>query len=107
MHYRVVLSPEAEAQLQALRRHIAKAAGRDVAARYTRAIVDFCRTLSTFPHRGTKRDDVQRGFRTVGFRRRATIVFSVGDDLVTVVGVYYGGQDFEAALRDDEPPAGG
>jgi len=40
--------------------------------------------------------------RTIGFRRRATIAFSADDRMVTILGVFYGGQDYEAALRQPE-----
>ena len=51
MSYRVVFSPEAEEQLAALYGHIAEAASPDIAARYTEAIVSYCESLHTFPHR--------------------------------------------------------
>jgi plasmid stabilization system protein ParE len=53
MSYRVVFSPEAEEQLAALYGYIAAAASPDIAARYTEAIVSYCESLRTFPHRGT------------------------------------------------------
>jgi len=38
--------------------------------------------------------------RTVGFERRATIVFRVEKDAVDIVRILYGGRDLEMALRD-------
>jgi toxin ParE1/3/4 len=43
------------------------------------------------------------GLRTIGFRHRVTIAFAVEAETVTIIGVFYGGQDFEAALETDEP----
>jgi len=37
--------------------------------------------------------------RTLGFRRRVTIAYVVEPAQVLVLGVYYGGQDFETILR--------
>jgi hypothetical protein len=54
------------------------------------------------PTRGTRRDDIRAGLRTVGYRRQATIAFAMSDDTVNILGVYYGGRDYEADLRDDE-----
>jgi hypothetical protein len=34
--------------------------------------------------------------------RRVTILFEVAGSTVSIIGVYYGGQDYEADLRDDE-----
>ena len=53
MSCRVVFSPEAEKQLVALYSYIAAAASPDIAAGYTEAIVSYCESLCTFPHRGT------------------------------------------------------
>lgn len=73
MSFRVVFTPEAEEQLLDLYRYIAKAASPDIAARYTDAIVSYCESLRTFPHRGTKRDDVRPGLRVTNYRKRAVI----------------------------------
>lgn len=37
---------------------------------------------------------------------RAVIAFDVDEELVSIIGVFYGGQNFEAALQDgpDESP---
>jgi hypothetical protein len=39
--------------------------------------------------------------RTIGLRRRVTIAFVVEPGAVLVVGVFYGGQDFESVLKGD------
>jgi toxin ParE1/3/4 len=44
------------------------------------------------------RDDIRPGLRVVGFERRVTIAFAVGEAGVTIVRVFYGGQDWEEAL---------
>ena len=102
MAYRVVFSDRAEAQLVKLHKDIAEKASPAIGERYTAAIVKYCLAFSTFPHRGTRRDDIWPGLRTVGYRRSATIAFEVLDDTVNIHGVYYGGQDYEADLREDE-----
>jgi plasmid stabilization system protein ParE len=57
-----------------------------------------CDSLKTFPNRGTQRDDIRPGLRVFGFRRRVAITFDVTDDLVTILGIFYGGQRFEDAF---------
>lgn len=101
MSYRVVFTPEAEEQLAALYGYIAVAASPDIAARYTAAIVSCCESLCTFPHRGTMRDDVRAGLRVANYKKRAVIAFAVDAELVSIVGVFYGGQDYETILSDD------
>ena len=101
MTYHVVFSPEAESQLVALYFHIAEAASPEIAAKYTEDIVDECESLRTLPHRGTRRDYVRAGLRTLGFRRRITIAFEVGNEVVTILGVFYGGRDLENMLEEE------
>ena len=103
MSYRVILSTEAREQLDALYDYIAEAASPGIALRFTDAILDRIETLRDFPNRGASRDDVLPGLRTIAFRKRVTIGFVVEPEEVSVVGIFYGGQDFEAILRDDLP----
>jgi plasmid stabilization system protein ParE len=100
MMHTVVYSPEAEAQLLALFFHIAQAASPRIAARYTDAIVEQCERLKTFPMRGAQRDDIRPGLRVFGFRRRVSIAFEVTGDVVTILGIFYGGQNVEAAFEE-------
>jgi toxin ParE1/3/4 len=74
------------------------------AGSYIARITDCCQSLAHFPERGTRRDDVRRGLRTIGFERHVTVAFSVHREAkqVRVLGIYYGGQDFEAALREED-----
>jgi toxin ParE1/3/4 len=91
--------PLAEADLFRVYRYIAKEAGPDVAGAYIERIEAACRALETFPERGARRDDIRSGLRIIGFERRATIVFQVNRTEVVIVRIFYGGQDYEHALR--------
>ena len=102
MKYRVVFSPEALEQLAELYRYIAEAASPDVAAKYTEAIVSYCESLRTLPLRGTQRDDVRPGLRITNYKKRAVIAFDVDTEAVSIIGIFYGGQDYETVLRDDD-----
>lgn len=101
MNYRVVFSPEAQEQLAELYRYIAVAASHNVAARYTEAIVSYCESLRVFPLRGSQRDDVRPGLRITNYKKRTIIAFDVDDDTVSIIGIFYGGQDYETILHDD------
>lgn len=101
MNYRVVFSPEAEEQLVALYQYIASATSPDIAARYTESIVSYCESLQTFPHRGTMRDDVRPGLRITHYKKRTVIAFAVDAEQVSIIGMFYGGQDYETILQDD------
>jgi toxin ParE1/3/4 len=97
----VYFRPEAEADLVGLYDHIADASGTRIAAGYIDRIEAACMALADFPERGTRRDDILRGLRTVGFERRATIAFRVLRTRVEIVTIAYGGRDFESGLRED------
>jgi plasmid stabilization system protein ParE len=101
MIYRVVFSPEAQEQLAALYDYIANAASADIAARYTEAIVSYCESLCTFPHRGTMRDDIRPSLRMTNYKKRAVIAFAVDAEQVSILGIFYGGQDYETILQND------
>ncbi len=101
MAYPVVFSPEAEEQLAALYRYIAAEATPTTAARYVNAIIDYCESQEMFPMRGTQRDDIRPGLRVTNYKGRAVIAFNVDADRVSIVGVFYGGQDYETLLQED------
>ena len=105
MKYRVVFSPEAEEQLAELYRYIASVASPVVAERYVNAIISYCETLETFPLRGVPRDDIRPGILLTNYKGRTIIAFAVDSELVSIIGVFYGGQDYQTALQDylDDP----
>ncbi len=102
MSYTVVFTPEAEAQLIELYGYIAAEASPEIAARFTDGIVTYCESLRTFPARGNRRDDIRLGLRVTSYRKRVAIAFHVDEDRVNIIGVFYGGQDYEAALLEEE-----
>ena len=97
--YRVLFSPESEAQLAALYRYIAAAGSPQTALDYTEAIVVTCESLTNFPERGVRRDDVRPGLRTTHHRGQVVIAYAIIDDDVHILGIYYGGQDYESLIR--------
>lgn len=97
----MVFSPEAEDQLASLFRYIAAVASPTVAERYVDAIVTYCETLATFPLRGAQRGDIRPGLRITNYRGRAVIAFVVDTRRVSIIGVFYGGQDYATAQQDD------
>lgn len=99
---RVVFSPEAEAQLVALYTYIAVEASPAVAKRFTDAIVERCESLAFMPRQGVARGDLRPGLRTVSFRRRVVIAYALDKKTVQIIGVFYGGQDYETLLQDDD-----
>ena len=95
MPYRIVLTPEARDQLDQLYTYISAAADVEIASRFVNRIIDHIAGLEEFPKRGTARDDICGGLRTLSWRRRVTIAFVVEEVDVVVIGIFYGGRDFE------------
>ena len=103
MAFRLEIAPEAREQLRSIYRFIAEQTGPKTAAGFARAILDQCRSLTTFPHRGTSRSYLRPGLRVLGFRRSVAILFEVEGDIVRIGGIYYGGRYYEKLFN---PPAG-
>ncbi|MDR1999390.1 MAG: type II toxin-antitoxin system RelE/ParE family toxin [Frankiaceae bacterium] len=100
MAHTVRLEHDAVAQLAAIEDYVTDQADQRTATNFVARILNACNGLGTFPHRGRSRDDIRPGLRITGYRRRVTIAFTVDDTtaIVTIVGVFYGGQDWESHL---------
>jgi len=95
----VIFTPLAARQIESLHEYITTHSGEQRADAYVNRIVAFCEGLTTFPLRGTRRNDLLPGLRVIGFERRATIAFVVTDSAILVEGIFYAGQNFEAIFR--------
>jgi toxin ParE1/3/4 len=92
--HRVTFRPRAEPDLFALYNYIANQSGHARAGDYISRIEKACMALSTYPKRGTPRDDIVAGLRTIGYERRVTIAFRVLEDTVEIITIAYAGKDF-------------
>jgi plasmid stabilization system protein ParE len=101
MRYTVVFTPEAQQQLAAIYRHIAAAASPAIAERYVSAVITYCEGLQIFPHRGACRDDIRPGLRITNYKKRVAIAFDVDAEKVSIIGVFYGGQEYNVVLASD------
>ena len=75
---------------------IADRADPDTAFAYTSAIEAHAANLATYPHRGTPRDDIAPGVRTLNFRGRTVIAYRVGE-VVEVLRIFHAGQELGLA----------
>jgi toxin ParE1/3/4 len=91
----IVYSERAEAQLGDLYAYIADQSGERRAVAFVGTLTAYCAGFATFPERGTRRPDIRPGLRIIGFRGRVTVAFEVLDGSVVILGIFYGGQDFE------------
>ena len=104
MTYAVIFSAAAEADLFAIYDYIAERAGAGIALRFVESIEAYCLGFANMPERGMRRDDLRPGLRTVGFRRRATILFEVerAARRVVIHGIYYAGRSLEGMEEEGE-----
>ncbi len=93
MAFEVTLSNRAIKDLSELGDYIADRAGFEIAEAYISRIEDSCRALCDFPMRGSPRDDLVPGLRTVSFERRATIAYMVQGRYVRIMRVLHHGRD--------------
>ncbi|HLH87750.1 MAG TPA: type II toxin-antitoxin system RelE/ParE family toxin [Xanthobacteraceae bacterium] len=101
MALEVYFRPRAEADLIGLHQYVAERSGPIIAGGYIERIEAACMALAEFPNRGTRRDDLSRGLRTIGFERRVTIAFRVLRTRVEIVTIAYGGRDFASDVSND------
>jgi toxin ParE1/3/4 len=94
----VVFTPEARNDLFEIYDWIAEKASPQIAISYIDRIEAYCLRLELASERGHRRDDISPGLRIVGFERRVTIAFAVDDDRVTILRLFYGGQNWEDKL---------
>lgn len=66
-------------------------------------MVATCEGLALFPLRGVPREDIRPGLHVTHHKGRTLIAYAVDEDTrtVSVLGIFYGGQNFEAVLSGD------
>jgi plasmid stabilization system protein ParE len=100
--YLIEEKPDVLSDYMAITEHVERwTDDRALADRTVDAIRNFIQSLKTVPHRGTKRDDLRQGLRIVPFKKRTAIAIQIDESamVVTVLRVFYGGQDYESVLR--------
>jgi toxin ParE1/3/4 len=94
----------ARADLRAIGLWIAGRGAPLTAVAYVRRIRRQVETYSKAPERGAPRDDVLPGLRIGVFERRVVIAYSVEADAVSILRLFYGGQDWEGELMGRPDP---
>ena len=94
--FRVVWRQTATDDLYRLYDWIADRADPETAFAYTSAIEAHAADLATYSHRGTPRDDIASGVRTLNFRGRTVIAYRV-EEAVEVLRIFHAGQELGLA----------
>lgn len=79
---------------------IRERSGASTALRFADGLERYCAKFGQFPERGTRRDDLQTGLRTIGYRGTATIAFTVSTKDVVILRILYRGRSLEDAFDE-------
>lgn len=90
----IIITPEAEDDLDHLYNEISQRASPSIAYAFVARIEAFCRSLTHAAERGTDRSDVSPGMRSLGFERRVTIVLHIEDATASVVRIFPAGRNW-------------
>jgi len=98
---KVEIGADARADLFAILDGVIEGTGSfDLGERLIGELEAYCLQLGQHPFMGRPREDLGSGIRLITRNRRATIIYRVEDTRVFVQRIFYGGQNYEAALRD-------
>jgi toxin ParE1/3/4 len=98
---RVEFSDEAEEDLLAIRIYLTEKASAAVADRFVESLIARSEALSSFADRGSPRDDLALGVRTISHKKSVLIAYRVREEIVIVLGFFYRGRDVTAAFKTD------
>ncbi|HEX4297825.1 MAG TPA: type II toxin-antitoxin system RelE/ParE family toxin [Devosia sp.] len=95
---RVLYHPEARADLDRILDWLAGSASPLAAIGIIEDLEGFIGRLDLAAERGTRRDDLRPNLRILG-HGNATIAVAVDERTVYILRIFYGGQDWEAAMK--------
>jgi len=79
---------------------IAAGADKDTARHYVARIEEACHQLADYPRRGSPRDDIMDGLRSIAFGRRATIFYRIEPTEIVIVHILHSGRAIESAFPE-------
>ena len=97
----VFYSPAARTDLTNILRWIAAAGAPQSGLLYVERIERFVDGLDLAPERGRPREDVRPGMRVAAFERRVMVAYRADDVSVTILRIFYGGQNWERVMKDE------
>lgn len=101
---KVEISPEADYDLARIYLGVYETSRNPlVADRFLDRLIGRCERIGDAPHGGRPRDDLEPGLRTVPFEHSAVIAYRIEADRVLITNVFYGGRDYEALYRGQDP----
>ncbi|MGB3899125.1 MAG: type II toxin-antitoxin system RelE/ParE family toxin [Mesorhizobium sp.] len=96
----VVFAPEARDDLLQIYDWIEKSSSSSTALSFIERIEAYCLAFDLASERGVLRDDIRPSLRVVGFRRTLTLAFSIDDDTVTFLRIFYAGKNWQSLFDE-------
>lgn len=103
--YSVYFMPDAIKALENVYEYIAEQSGfHERAWNYMEKLKFRCQELETYPARGRQRNDLMEGLRVYPLDKRVVAAFIVdeGEQTVCILGIFYGGRDYEVLLGSSQ-----
>ncbi len=103
--YSVVFTPDAKDDMNSIYDFIAvEKEMPEVAIAYIRKLKEACSRLRQAPIRGRNREDLRKNLRILALDKSAVAAFEVDEkrEQVKILNIFYGGQDYDAIMGDDE-----
>ena len=97
----VFYSPAARTDLTNILRWIAAAGAPQSGLLYVERIERFVDGLDLASERGRSREEVRPGMRVAAFERRVMVAYRADDVSVTILRIFYGGQNWERAMSEE------
>lgn len=97
--HEIRVSAQAAEDLAGLRRWIVAEADGNTADAYLDRLKAHLAKLAAFPQRGTSREDLAPGLRTLSFERRLLIAYRVEDERVDILRIINGAREVGRLLR--------
>lgn len=93
MAHRVAYRPTARLDLKEIYDRLAGRADPGTADAYVQRLQDACAKLSDFPARGSPRDELEPGLRSIPLSGRATAFYRVEGQTVRIIRILRAGRD--------------
>lgn len=91
----VVFAPEAQDDLSQIYDWLEKSTSSSTALSFIERIEAYCLAFDLASERGVRRDDIRPNLRVVGFKRTITLAFSIDDDTITFLRIFYAAKNWQ------------
>lgn len=99
MTFRVIITDDAQTDLFNIYHWVVAEAGVEIADGYYGRIEARLFALDRYPNRGSPREDLGEGIRSVSFERRITILYRVETNIVRIMRIVSSARELGSAMQ--------